>query len=57
MKWWNIIKETGAVLSTTAGIDSKPKYSDDEEEEIEKVIGFVAGKVIGGKKNGEETTS
>ena len=33
MKWWNIIKETGAVLSTTAGIDSKPKYSDDEEEE------------------------
>jgi len=57
MKWWNVIKDTGPVLSTTVGLDSKPKYSDDEEEEIEKVIGFVAGKVLGGKKDGEETTN
>ena len=53
MKWWDIIKQTGAVMSTTAGIDSKPKFSDgkpkehEEEEEIEKVVGFVAGKFLG----------
>lgn len=60
MNWWKVIKEPGAVLTGTPGLKSKPRYSDNKPdergEEMEKIVSYIAGKVVDagkGKKDGK----
>ena len=57
MKWWNIIKEAGAVMSSGGGTDAlfnisyggkKCKCEDECNCDVEKVIPLVGGAAVAG---------
>ena len=42
MKWWNVIKDSCAVMSNTGGIEARPLYGK-KKKDLEKVIAPIIG--------------